>query len=579
MAAEHSLIVDFTTVLGTSALGGYLANRLRQPVLLGYLASGMLVGPFGLKLLGDMPRIQSLAAIGVAFLLFALGVEFSLAELKRFKDIALKGSLLQIGLTTAFVALLSISVGWVNNITEGIFVGAVLSLSSTAVVLKTLAERGEVNTLHGQIMLAILIAQDLALGLMLALLPALKQPESIGVALGVAVLKVVVFLGFAIAFGKWIVPGLIRGIAATENTELFLITVIALCLGIAILTAKLGLSIEMGAFVAGLMVSEIDHADHALAKILPLRDTFACLFFASIGMLINPGVLLTNFGLIVGLVTLVMLGKAIIVLPIILKFGYSLKTAIITSFGINQIGEFSFVLALTGLQLGLIPEKTYLLLLGTSAITLVLTPLLLNISPNLADKLTRMPFFAQYFRDFAEPKLLSIPETIHGHVVVAGYGRVGQIIVKVLQTQGYPVLVIENSEASIQRLRMQKIPYIFGDADSELVLEKTHLETAKALVIALPDPASTRLLLQRTLAIAPRLDVIARSHHNREIDILTSMGAKEVVQPEFEAALELSRHLLMTLGEVESHIYNVITDIRTNRYRTIRPESESALVD
>jgi monovalent cation:H+ antiporter-2, CPA2 family len=579
MAAEHSLIVDFTTVLGTSALGGYLANRLRQPVLLGYLASGMLVGPFGLKLLGDMPRIQSLAAIGVAFLLFALGVEFSLAELKRFKDIALKGSLLQIGLTTAFVALLSISLGWVNNITEGIFVGAVLSLSSTAVVLKTLAERGEVNTLHGQIMLAILIAQDLALGLMLALLPALKQPESIGVALGVAMLKVLVFLGFAIAFGKWIVPGLIRRIAATENTELFLITVIALCLGIAILTAKLGLSIEMGAFVAGLMVSEIDHADHALAKILPLRDTFACLFFASIGMLINPGVLLENFGLIVGLVTLVMLGKAIIVLPIILKFGYSLKTAIITSFGINQIGEFSFVLALTGLQLGLIPEKTYLLLLGTSAITLVLTPLWLNISPNLADKLTRMPFFAQYFRDFAEPKLLSIPETIHGHVVVAGYGRVGQIIVKVLQTQGYPVLVIENSEASIQRLRMQKIPYIFGDADSELVLEKTHLETAKALVIALPDPASTRLLLQRTLAIAPRLDVIARSHHNREIDILTSMGAKEVVQPEFEAALELSRHLLITLGEVESHIYNVITDIRTNRYRTIRPESESVLVD
>ncbi|MBW4672005.1 MAG: cation:proton antiporter [Cyanomargarita calcarea GSE-NOS-MK-12-04C] len=579
MAAEHSLIVDFTTVLGTSALGGYLANRLRQPVLLGYLASGMLVGPFGLKLLGDMPRIQSLAAIGVAFLLFALGVEFSLAELKRFKDIALKGSLLQIGLTTAFVALLSISLGWVNNITEGIFVGAVLSLSSTAVVLKTLAERGEVNTLHGQIMLAILIAQDLALGLMLALLPALKQPESIGVALGVALLKVVVFLGFAIAFGKWIVPGLIRGIAATENTELFLITVIALCLGIAILTAKLGLSIEMGAFVAGLMVSEIDHADHALAKILPLRDTFACLFFASIGMLINPGVLLQNFGLIVGLVTLVMLGKAIIVLPIILKFGYSLKTAIITSFGINQIGEFSFVLALTGLQLGLIPEKTYLLLLGTSAITLVLTPLWLNISPDLADKLTRMPFFAQYFQDFAGPKLLSIPETIHGHVVVAGYGRVGQIIVKVLQTQGYPVLVIENSEASIQRLRMQKIPYIFGDADSELVLEKTHLETAKALVIALPDPASTRLLLQRTLAIAPRLDVIARSHHNREIDILTSMGAKEVVQPEFEAALELSRHLLITLGELESHIYNVITDIRTDRYRSIRPESESVLVD
>jgi monovalent cation:H+ antiporter-2, CPA2 family len=577
MAAEHSLILDFTTVLGTSALGGYLATRLRQPVLLGYLASGVLVGPFGFKLLSDMPRIKALAAIGVAFLLFALGVEFSLAELKRVQNIAIKGSLLQISLTTVLVAIVSIFFGWVQGITEGIFIGAVLSLSSTAVVLKMLAERGEINTLHGQIMLAILIAQDLALGLMLALLPALKQPSGIGMALGFAMLKVLVFLAFALFFGKWIVPGLIRQIAATENMELFLITVIALCLGVAIITAQLGLSIEMGAFVAGLMISEIDHADHALAKVLPLRDTFACLFFASIGMLINPGVLLQNFSLIIGLVTLVMLGKAIIILPIILKFGYSLKTAIITSFGINQIGEFSFVLALTGLQLKLIPETTYLLLLGTTAITLVLTPIWMSISPHIADKLMQMPFIAKHLRSIAEPKLLSIPETICGHVVVAGYGRVGQIIVNVLQSQGYPVLVIENSEASIQRLRMQKIPYIFGDADSELVLEKTHLETAKAFVIALPDPASTRLLLQRTLSLAPKLDIIARSHYNSEIDILTQMGAKEVVQPEFEAALELSRHLLTTLGEPESHIRNVITDIRTDRYRSIRPESESML--
>ncbi len=572
MAAEHNLILDLTTVLGASALGGYLANRLRQPVLLGYLISGLIVGPFGFKLLSDVPRIQSLASIGVAFLLFALGVEFSLTELKRVKDIAIQGSILQIGLTTTFVALLTILLGWVEGITQGIFLGAVLSLSSTAVVLKTLAERGETNTLHGQVMLAILIAQDLALGLMLAILPALNQPESIGLALGSALLKVLVFLVAAIAFGRWIVPGLISNVAATESTELFILTVIALCLGVAIVTAKLGLSIEMGAFVAGLMVSEIDYADHALAKVLPLRDTFACLFFASIGMLIDPGVLIQNFGLILALVSLVMVGKAMIILPIILKFGYSLKTAIITSLGINQIGEFSFVLALAGMELKLISERNYLLLLGTTAITLVLTPMWLNISPHIASRLIQTPFFAQYLRQFAEPKILSIPETISGHVVVAGYGRVGQVIVKILQNQGYLVLVIENSEAAIQRLRMQRIPYIFGDADSELVLEKIHLETAKALAIALPDPASSRLLLQRALAIAPELDVIARSHHNREIDLLTQMGAKEVVQPEFEAALELGAHLLATLGEPVNQIHTVITDIRTDRYRSIRPE-------
>ncbi|BAY40766.1 putative potassium efflux transporter [Nostoc sp. NIES-2111] len=570
MAVEQSLILDMTTVLGTSALGGYLANRLRQPVLLGYLITGLLVGPYGFKLLSDVPRIQSLASIGVAFLLFALGVEFSLTELKRVKDIAIKGSLLQIGLTTAFVASLTIWLGWVEGLTQGIFLGAVLSLSSTAVVLKSLAETGETNTIHGQVMLAILIAQDLMLGLMLAILPALNQPESIGLALGSALLKVLIFLAAAFAFGRWIVPTLISKVAATENTELFILTVIALCLGVALVTAKLGLSIEMGAFVAGLMVSEIDYADHALAKVLPLRDTFACLFFASIGMLIDPNVLIQNIGKILGLVTLVMLGKAAIIMPIILRFGYSLKTAIITSFGINQIGEFSFVLALAGLQLKLITESKYLLLLGTTAITLVLTPVWLKISPHIASRLLQMPLFANSLRQFAEPKMLSIPETISGHVVVAGYGRVGQVIAKILQNQGYAIIVIENSEAAIQRLRMEHIPYIFGDADSELVLEKAYLETAKALAIALPDPASSRLLLQRALAIAPGLDVIARSHHNREIDILAQMGAKEVVQPEFEAALELSAHLLTTLGEPENQIRTVISNIRTDRYRSIR---------
>jgi monovalent cation:H+ antiporter-2, CPA2 family len=574
MATEQGFILDLTTVLGTSALGGYIANRLRQPVLLGYLASGLVVGPFGLRLLSDITQIQSLAEIGVAFLLFALGVEFSLAELKRVKDIAIQGSLLQIGLTTALVAVLTIVLGWAEGIAQGIFLGATLSLSSTAVVLKTLAERGETNTLHGQVMLAILIAQDLALGLMLAILPALNQPANLGPALGSALLKVLLFLVIAIAVGRWVVPRLISSFAATESNELFVLAVIALCLGVALVTAGLGLSIEMGAFVAGLMVSEIEHADQALAKVLPLRDTFASLFFASIGMLIDPDILIQNFGVILGLVTLVMLGKAAIVFPIVLQFGYSLKTSVITSFGINQIGEFSFVLALTGLNLGLITEQTYLLLLSTTAITLLLTPMGLNGSPHLADKLMKIPFLARSLRRFEKPKALSIPETISNHVVVAGYGRVGQIIVKILQSQGYPILVVENSEAAIQRLKIQRIPYIFGDADSELVLEKTHLATAKALAIALPDPASTRLLLKRALAIAPDLDIIARSHQNSEIDFLTQLGAKEVVQPEFEAALELGAHLLATLGEPENSIHSVIKTIRTNRYRSIRPERE-----
>ncbi|MBD2692816.1 cation:proton antiporter [Anabaena catenula] len=574
MMTEHSLILDLTIVLVSTALGGFLAHRLHQPVILGYLVSGFAIGPFGFKLLGNVSDIKSLAEIGVAFLLFALGVEFSLAELKRVKEIAIKGSLLQIGLTIALVAIVTVITGWAEGITQGIFLGAVLSLSSTAIVLKTLTERGETNTVHGQIMLAILITQDLALGVMLAILPALKQPENIAIALGFALLKIALFVIVAIILSRWIIPHVLSNIAATESNELFLLVVIALCLGVALITAHLGLSIAMGAFVAGLMISEIDYADQALAKILPLRDTFASLFFASIGMLIDPAILINNFGLILGLVTLVMLGKAAIILGIVLKFGYSLKTAVIASFGINQIGEFSFVLALVGLELGLISQQTYSLLLGTTAITLLLTPLSLQVAPLIANSLNQTPLLTKLLQRFSAPKYLSMPEIITGHVVVAGYGRVGQVIVNILQSEGYPVLVIENSEASVQRLRMHQIPYIFGDADSELVLEKAHLETAKALAIALPDPASTRLLLKNALTIAPHLDVIARSHNNKEIDLLTQMGAKEVVQPEFEAALELGNHLLKTLGAAESYIQTVITTIRKDRYLSVRPEKE-----
>ncbi|NJN08961.1 MAG: sodium:calcium exchanger [Richelia sp. RM2_1_2] len=571
-ASGHSLIIDFTTVLGASALGGYIANKLRQPVLLGYLASGLIVGPFGFKLLNDVNLIKSLAEFGVAFLLFALGVEFSFAEVKRVKDIAISGSLLQIALTTIFVTLITVTLGWASGLPQGIFLGVVFSLSSTAVVLKTLTEKGETYTVHGQIMLAILIVQDLALGIMLAILPALKQPENIAPALFFAVVKVIAFGAIAFILSRWVVPGLIRNIAATESDELFLITIIALCLGVALITAALGLSIEMGAFVAGLMISEIDYADHALAKVLPLRDTFASLFFASIGMLIDPNILINNFGLILGLVTLIMVGKAAIVFPIVLKFGYSVRTAVITALGINQIGEFSFVLELTGLELKLISEEVYLLLLGTTAITLVVTPILLERAPKIADKITQTPFLFKYLRRFEAPKSFSIPDTINSHVVVAGYGRVGQVVVKILQNQGYPLLVIDNCEPAIQRLRSKKIPYLFGDADSELVLEKAHLENAKALVIALPDAASTRILLEHALSIAPGLDIIARSHSDKEIDILTQMGAKEVVQPEFEAALELGTHLLKTLGAKEYQIYDIINKIRFDKYLSIRPD-------
>lgn len=570
MAVNSGFLLDLTTVLGASAIGGYASNRLKQPVLLGYLLAGLVIGPLGLRLIHDAEAIQGLAELGVAFLLFSLGVQFSLAELNRVRNVALQGSLLQIGITTTAVAIVTSLLGWATSLSQGIFLGAVLSLSSTAVVLKTLTERGETNTRHGQIMLAILIAQDLALGVMLAIVPSLGSQGALLPILGLALLKVVVFVGVAIAVGYWLVPRIIRAVARTESDELFLLTLLALCLSVALITARLNLSIEIGAFAAGLMIAEIDYADHALSRFLPLRDTFACLFFTSIGMLIDPQILIQNGGIILGLVALAMVGKALIVLPVVLSFGYSFTTSLRTSLGINQIGEFSFVLALVGLENNLISEQIYLLLLGTTAITLVFTPILFKSATPIAEALLKSPRLSPLLTSWESPQALWIEDALTEHVVVAGYGRVGQVVVNILQRQGHPVLVLENNEAAVQTLRHRKIPYILGDADSEQILDKAHLDKAVALAITLPDPASTRLLLKRALAIAPRLDVIARAHITAEIDSLTQAGAREVVQPEFEAALELGSHLLKILGNAPVDIQDTMTSIRFNRYLSIR---------
>ncbi|MEM9091345.1 MAG: cation:proton antiporter [Cyanobacteria bacterium P01_F01_bin.53] len=570
MSADLGFTYDLMLVLGAAATGGYLMSRLQQPVLLGYLASGLIIGPLGLQLITDTGNIQELAELGVAFLLFALGVQFSLEELNRVRNIALQGSVVQIGLTTVLVAAIALSFGWVTALPQGILWGAMLSLSSTAVVLKTLTERGEINTRHGQIMLSILIAQDLALGLMLAILPAINDPGPLWQVIGLVLLKVIGFLIAALVAGRWVIPVIIRQMVRTESSELFLLSLIALCLGVALVTSSLGLSIEIGAFVAGLMIAEIDYADHALAKVLPLRDTFASLFFVSIGMLIDPGVLIDNAGSILGLVSLVMVAKALIVMPIVLWFGYSLKTAVLTSCGINQIGEFSFVLALVGLENGLITQDTYLLLLGTTAITLVLTPMSFKFAMPFADWLYEQPRLSAFLRQRESSQQSGDLKEIHNHVVVAGYGRVGRVIVSLLRQRNVPVLVLENSEAAAQSLRRDSISFILGDADSELILAKAALEDAKAMVIALPDPTSTRILLIRARAIAPKLDVIARAHTTKELDQLSQLGAEEVVQPEFEAALALGTHLLSSLGEIDDQLDATMARIRADHYRSIR---------
>jgi len=573
---DFRLIVDLVTVLGIAAIGGLVAALLRQPTLLGYLIGGMIVGPAGLGWIKEIVQVETLAQFGVAFLLFTLGVSFSLSEIKKVQGISLGGGILQILLTILVTTGISLWVGWVNSPQEGIFLGAILSLSSTAVVLRSLMDSNSVNTNPGQVMLGILVVQDLAVGLMLAVLPALdKPPEQIGIALAWALLQIALIAGGAVIAGMWLIPPLLRLLARTESRELFLLGVVALCLGIALLTARLGLSIEIGAFIAGLMISEVEYADQTLAYVEPLRDIFATLFFAAIGMLIDPIFLWHHLELILGLVALVIIGKFCIITPIVKLFGYSWKTALITGIGLTQIGEFSFVLASEGQFLGLVSRQVYLLILGTTAVTLIVTPFLLKAVPLLMT----LPWFQAWFQD--SDRVIATSETElpnKDHLIVCGYGRVGQSIVQILRSQNYPVLVIDQSEQAIQKLRHTDIPYLYGNAASPTVLEKAGVALALGMAIALSDSMSTRLCLKRGLEFAPELDVIVRANQDKDIELLYQLGAREVVQPEFEASLELASHLLFSLGLSERKIQRQVQNIRNRHYQDLRGEREATLV-
>jgi monovalent cation:H+ antiporter-2, CPA2 family len=577
---DFRLIVDLFSVLAAAATGGVVAGLCRQPALLGYIVGGVIVGPAGLGLIKELIQVETLAQFGAAFLLFALGVEFSFGELKKVQNISLGGGGLQILLTILFTTVISVGVGWVTTPQQGIFLGAILSLSSTAVVLKCLMEANETETPHGQVMLGILVVQDLALGLMLAILPALDRPPTeIGSALLQAGIKIAVFGGGAVAAGIFVVPRFLRLLAKTESRELFLLGVVTLCLSIALLTEQLGLSIEMGAFVAGLMISEVEYADQTLTYVEPIRDVFAALFFAAIGMLIDPLFLWQNWQLILGLVCLVFIGKWAIVTPLVKLFGYPLKTAITVGLGLAQIGEFSFVLASEGQSLGFVSRQVYLLLLGTTAVTLVVTPFVLQFTPKLFSWLETFGAMRLLLEPDEMPLDAAIEESLSGHVVICGYGRTGQNLLHLMQPHGAPLLVIEQSEAAIQKIRDIGVSYVYGNAASLHVLAKANLLQAKTMVINLPDAMSTRLCLKRALELAPDLDVVVRANQFQDIEMLYQLGGTEVVQPEFEASLEMASHLLNRLGLSEAKVRAEVSQIRDSHYLELRPNLLSSKFD
>ena len=558
---ELGLIADMVITLAVALVGGAICHRLRLPVILGYLLAGIAIGPYGFGLIGGTEDIEVLAEIGVALLLFTLGLEFSFRTLRQTGRVAIFGGIAQILVTAALGVGIGMLAGW--TIIETVFFGFLIALSSTMVVLKILMDRGELDTTHGRIMIGILLVQDLSVVPMMAILPSLGQAEtSLLPVLGFAVLKAVGFLAVMLVLGIWVMPRVMRRIAGFRSRELFLLSIVIIGLGAAFGTYYFGLSVALGAFVAGLLISESEYAYEALAEIIPLRDIFVTIFFASLGMLADPGFIGENIGIVIGVVAAILIGKSVITGIIVWLFGYSAKTSLFSGIGLFQIGEFSFVLAGVGLVAGAISEDIYSLTVISAIITMLFTPFAISLASMGYYRLSQRGLLSRLAARRVDPDSIERGMKLSNHVVICGHGRTGRYLGRILDARNFSYLVIDMDPRVIDFLKERGIPYIYGDASNPEIISRSSLEKCKVLVITFPDPIATELTVRNALKVNPKLDVVARVHSDSEVEALRKMGVAELVRPEFEAGLEVIRHTLHRFGLTTVEIQYIVNTLR-----------------
>ncbi|MDP2728339.1 MAG: cation:proton antiporter [Dehalococcoidia bacterium] len=567
--SELGIVGDLAAVLGAALVGGLAAHLLRQPVILGYLVAGTIIGPFGLGLIRDISAVQALAEFGVALLMFTVGVSFSLAKLRTVWRVAILGGAFQIGATILVGLALGTLLNW--GIPQSVFFGSVIALSSTAIVIKTLSDRGELDSIHGRITTGILIVQDLSVIPMMILLPLLGQSSSTALAdLGIAILKAAVFMGAMFLLGIRLIPWVIERIMNTRSRELFLLAVVALVLGMAFITRLFDLSLALGAFVAGLVISESKFGAQAIAEVIPLRDIFALLFFASIGMLTDPRFVFQNLGLVVLVVAIIVASKWVLSSLATVFSGYDGRTSFLVGVGLIQIGEFSFLLARLGLDKQIISEPVYTLVLASAIFTILLTPLAMVVSPGLYSALSRVGPLRPLLNVRSGPRVYGKERRLANHAVVCGYGEVSRHLVGVLHRRNLSCLIIDLDPHVIEDLRRQGFPCIYGDAANPYVLSLAELDRARVLVLTTPDPMVVESAMKNALQINPKLDIVARTRGSAKLEMVRSQGFLEIVEPEFEAGLEIMRHTLHRFGLSSPEIQYLISNLRLEHTQALQ---------
>ncbi len=540
MFQQMGLAVDLATLFTLALIGGILAKRFKQPLILGYLLVGLIFSMIPYHFL-DWPNLKIIADIGVALLMFTLGLEFSFDRFRRIKEVVLWGGILQITLVLAIFLVILPLLGF--SFADSFYIAAAFSLSSTAVVVKILSDKGQLLSLPGQIMVGWLLLQDLAVLPLMILLPSFAQAESTGWGQVLPSLgRSILILYIVLILAKKVVPRLVDWVASFNSREILLLFVVSLALLAAFFTYALGMSFAIGAFIAGLIISSTVESHAIFAEVRPLRDLFITVFFLTLAMSTNPISWLAHWQLILELVILLIFIKIIIISSLILYFGYHSKVAFLVGVGLIQVGEFGFVLAQEGLHQGLISPQGYSIIIAVTLLTILLTPFFFDSGVVVYDSLRRFThrylpkiafyLFPEYREEEGEKKV-----SLQDHIVICGYGRMGRYIGRALQLSKIPFVVIDYNKQIVSQLEQASIPVIYGDPAEREVLNAAVIESAKAVVIAIPDFFTQSQVITQAKTVNPQIKILCRTHQEANVPKLRTLGAEIIIQPEFEAGV------------------------------------------
>ncbi len=568
------LLQEVVIILGLSVLVILIFQRLKLPTILGFLLTGVLIGPSGFSLIKATHEVEVLAEIGVILLLFVIGLEFSLKSLMAIKKTVFVGGSVQVFATIGVTALSFYLTG--QALTSSIFMGFLFALSSTAIVLKLLQESGAMNTPHGKISLAILIYQDIIVVPMMLVTPLMVgDGGNLWEAILILVGKAFAVILAVIMGSRYVVPRLLYAVARTKSKELFVLTVVVLCFSVAWMTSIAGLSLALGAFMAGLIISESEYSHQATANILPFREIFTSFFFVSIGMLLDVQFFVSHLGWVLLFAFTVMVAKALIASLAALVLRYPIRTVLLTGLALFQVGEFAFILSKTGLEYNLLSDELYQYFLAISLMTMAATPFVFKYSDVILAVLVKTPLPKNFSRIMYHPRHASDAEhaayDFNDHLVIIGYGINGKNVAKAARFANIPYVILELNPDTVRDERAKGEPIYFGDATQEPILTHINIQLARVVVVAISDPEATKRIIVSIRGISQKPHIIIRTRFIQEMADNYSLGANEVIPEEFETSIEIFSRVLSKYLVPQDEVEQFIGQIREGSYRMFRP--------